>query len=137
MLSINKRSITTFQKLMEGLSEVGDSKKIDNAEGAFMPVWVEIIGKPDLGAALRDGICIVSVAHYFEQHGDLCADPEMTFLVGDGAIYPMTFRQDNIAYSEVAMFFDEGKLMINEEAQTRLVVFAQEWLSNIAEQQNL
>ena len=43
--------------------------KIDNARGIFMPVIVEQVGRNQ-----------ISIAHYYEQNGDLMADPEIVFL---------------------------------------------------------
>ena len=41
-----------------------------------MPVSVEVVGTRPQGAL------IVSIAHYYEQNGDLMADPEATFVGG-------------------------------------------------------
>ena len=42
----------------------------------FMDLVIEVVDRcPETGAL------IVSLAHYFEQHGDLCQDPEMTVRV--------------------------------------------------------
>jgi len=57
---------------------VSDHKKIDNAEGTIMALHVECIGKCNLGS-------IFSLAHYYEQHGDLMRDPEMLFIEAEDA----------------------------------------------------
>jgi len=137
MLSLNKRAIQIFAKLTEGLNEVGDHKTIDNTDGAFMTVHVEIIGKPNW-PNLRPECKIVSIAHYFRQNGDTCCDPDMTFLVGKDAVYAMTFEQQGgLPIYQVAMKFEDGKLLTNEKLQQQLTLFACEWMTNINEQQSL
>ena len=74
-----------FRKLTEGLVKVGDHRKINNAPGSFMAVSIEIIGRSGLGP-------LVSVAHYYEQNGDLMRDPDVVFLIGaDQHAYPISF----------------------------------------------
>ncbi|MCP4548375.1 MAG: DUF1249 domain-containing protein, partial [bacterium] len=43
---------------------------------AFMDLVVEVLPR-----CLHTGATVLSLAHYFEQHGDLCQDPEMTMRV--------------------------------------------------------
>ena len=38
---------------------------------------------------------IFSLAHYYEQNGDLVCDPDVTFLVAD-QVHPLTFEQDGV-----------------------------------------
>jgi len=49
---------------------------IGEAGGAFMPVYAECTGN-------YRGRPIFSIAHDFEQNGDLCCDPDCTFWVTD------------------------------------------------------
>ena len=60
----------------------------------FMDLVVEVLPQdPETGAM------VLSLAHYFEQHGDLCQDPEMTVRVfaprqgRDGMVEALTFQQ--------------------------------------------
>ena len=60
----------------------------------FMDLVVEILPQcPETGAM------VLSIAHYFEQHGDLCQDPEMTVRVfaprqgRHGMLEALTFQQ--------------------------------------------
>ena len=48
--------------------EPGESRKIDNSNGLFMPVYVEALGSNRF-----------SVAHYYTQNGDMVADPDGEF----------------------------------------------------------
>ncbi len=134
MKKLNQKATQVFLKLIEGLNDVGNSKKIDNAAGSFMAVHVEIIGKPDCEHITAGWI--VSVAHYYEQHGDLVCDPDCTFLVTKGNVFPMTFEQGGIVY-QVAAKFEEGKILFNQKLQAEITTFANGWMQNIKEQQRL
>ncbi len=137
MLSLNKRAMQIFAKLTEGLNEIGDHKTIDNTNGTYMPVHVEIIGRPQW-PNLRPECKIVSISHYFRQNGDTCCDPDMTFLVGKDAVYAMTFEQQGgLPIYQIAVEFREGKLLVKDKLQKQQTLFACEWLTNINEQQKL
>jgi Xaa-Pro aminopeptidase len=60
LLKLSPQSEAVMDTLTEGMS-VSDHRKIDNAEGTFMPVHVECIGVCNLGH-------VYSLAHYYEQH---------------------------------------------------------------------
>lgn len=49
LLSINPRALQVLDQLLDGLEKVGDHRTIDNCNGAFMAVHVDIIGRPDFG----------------------------------------------------------------------------------------
>jgi hypothetical protein len=133
MLYLNKSSEKLFRILVEELKEPGDAKKIDNTNGVFMSVHVEIIDQNTYGN-------LVSIAHYYEQNGDLMKDPEMTFLdTLKGNVFPMTFEQDGgRPIHQVAMEIDDnGTIRRNERLQKSLVNFANMWMKNIKDQQSL
>ena len=130
---LNKTAEKIFNTLIEGLKEPGEARKIDNTEGTFMPVHVEIIDQSTYGKH-------VSIAHYYVQEGDLMKDPEMTFLNSlKGNVFPMTFEQDGgIPICQVAMEIDEnGNIRRNEKIQKSLVDFANMWMKNIKDQQRI
>ena len=91
-----------------------------------MYVAVEIIGRHGEGQ-------IVSIAHYFEQSGDLCCDPDCTFLATKDGVYPLTFQQSGLY--QVAVRFEEGVVHCNESLQKEITEFCNDWMGNIAEQQ--
>jgi len=132
MRAISKSAQRVFDRLVEGLTRVGDHNKHETP--AFMAVSVEVIDRT------RDGSLIVSVAHYFTQNGDLMADPEMTFLytTADGKAYPLSFRQDSTGtYWVGAWQADDGRWMLRPRMQRDHAIFAATWLRNIREQHNL
>ena len=71
MKHINDKAEAIFRTLTEGLRKIGDHRKWNNNE-SFMPVSVEIIGRSGLGL-------LISIAHWYEQSGDLLRDPDVVF----------------------------------------------------------
>ena len=68
---LDKKAALVLDHLTEGLA-VGDSRKVDRGTG-FMPVHVECLQRTALGF-------LYSIAHYYEQNGDLVADPDVVFV---------------------------------------------------------
>ncbi len=76
---------------------------------------------------------VFSLAHYFSQNGDLCADPEMTVIVNSqqGTVEPRSFQQAiPPIYQEV--YADEGQCRSGLKAS--LNEFLTLWLGNLIEQ---
>lgn len=127
--TLNQRAAAIFRKLTDGLTKLGDHRKIDNSAGAFMAVCVEIVDETTAGQ-------IVSIAHYFEQNSDLMADPECTFLVAEVGIIPLSFRQDNLGVDRQAVVVrGDGRLATNPRQQADITRFCNMWMKNISEQQ--
>ena len=95
-----------------------------------MAVSVEIIHECSFGKT-------VAVAHYYEQNGDLMADPDMTFLICPGGqVVPMTYQQDNMGiYQRAVGFIEGGKMEVYWRMQTDITKFANDWMRNIKQQQ--
>lgn len=130
MKPISKTAQQTLEILISGLSYGGTShRKIDNGGAGIMAVSVEIIGPR-----------FVSVAHYYEQNGDLMADPEVVFWHGpDGRFYPVEYKQDNLgSYQRLVVFDDAGQpVKISPRAQANVASFSTTWFRNIKIQQGL
>lgn len=81
------------------------------------------------------GPCAVSVAHYFEQHGDLIADPEIVFYIGTHATLPWipTDITQVLGYRQVAeLSFDGRQLRACSMAGVHEVAeFAETWAGEI------
>ncbi|NQE54636.1 hypothetical protein C5S29_13690 [ANME-1 cluster archaeon GoMg3.2] len=131
LLKLSPQAETVMDTLTEGMS-VSDHRKIDNTEGTFMALHVECIGECNLGH-------IFSLAHYYEQHGDLMRDPEMLFIKAeDGGYYPVEIWQDAVNSHSVGVLIEDGKAVsIDETEQADMTMFAEVWLKNIWEQQGL
>lgn len=110
--------------------------KIDNTNGAFMPLSIERL-QNDVDLAGRK-VDVFSLSHYYEQNGDLVPDPDMTFAVSQNDqafIWPMTY-QNCLTYTE-GLFIRAGKWQINKAIQNDQAVFAGLWLNNIKHQQSI
>ena len=117
-----------LEHLIKGL-EVGGAAKFNNAPRMFMAVCVDRLSARHY-----------SVAHYYEQNGDLMADPDMTFYrTEDGQFYPCSFQQDSLAvYQEGLEIREDGTIVsLHETVQASQADFANTWMRNIADQQGL
>ena len=133
MKAINQQAKKVMGLLIEGLdNDTNDHKKIDNTKGTFMTVHVECIGTCNLGP-------IYSVAHYYEQNGDLMRDPDMEFIKGgDGEYYPISFWQDSPVIRDEPLTWKDGEVIaFHPKRQAALATFANTWMRNIKEQQGL
>lgn len=84
MRALNKTATNILTKILDGVREPGDSKKIDNAQGVFMTLCVECVA---------DGH--YSIAHYCNHNGDVMRDPEIiVWRAPDGSYIPYYFRND-------------------------------------------
>ena len=133
MKHLSKQATSIFNKCIQGFKELGDHRRIGDADTGFMPLIIECVDTWGLGL-------IYSLAHYAEQNSDLMRDPEMTFLVGkDSQVFPLTYRNDFVGVDQVAAEpNDKGDgVRFNARLQAQLCTFATQWLKNIDEQQNL
>lgn len=144
MKPLNQQATKIFNLIVEGLKELGDHKKIDNAPGAFMALSVELIDQWPEGN-------IFSLAHYYEQNGDLMRDPDMTFLVSNGTfhgskfiaglVFPASYRQDGLGIDQQSLFYEDNNgihsLRICKKWQADHAVFANTWMRNIKAQQHI
>lgn len=98
--------------------------------GAYMRLVVEAVGTGPRGLPL------VSVAHYFEQNGDLMADPDMVFEVAaDGSMHPISFQQDSLGVYQVAVRRDDaGRTLVAPRLLADLRAFARQWDRNLKAQ---
>jgi len=125
---LNPHAQAVFDHLTKDL-DVGGARKIDNAKGAFIAASIERLTERHY-----------SIAHYYEQNSDLMKDPEMTFFKSeDGKVYPCTFQQDNLAIYRIGLDITEEGDIEHENAREQAdeAAFANGWMRNIAEQQEL
>jgi hypothetical protein len=89
----------------------------------FMPLVIEKVGKH-----------LVSVAHYYEQNGDLVADPDVVFFTGYGEWIPIEITHaPPFGFHRYAELSDEGDKIthLNRRGQADLVSFCGMWARNI------
>lgn len=136
MKGLSKAACKVVDKLVSQAGIEGHVK-INNSDGAFMPVIVERIGQNvDFLGTVVD---IYSVSHYYEQNGDLVPDPDVTLAVKqekEGTLaYPLTI-QNSFRYEE-AMFVNNGDWLYRKKSYNDLVKFCNMWMKNIKYQQSL
>jgi hypothetical protein len=108
---------------------VGDSRKMDRGIG-FMPVHVECLhDRPGIGP-------LFSVAHYYEQNGDLVPDPDVVFVRSAQGWSPVSF-QNSIAYRVAVTFHEDGTIEVDAKDQEDFVRFCNLWMRDIQQQQGL
>ena len=104
--------------------------KIDHASDIFMPVVVEQVGKNHL-----------SIAHYYEQNGDLMADPEIVFLKKEYSYgveyYPIYERMSGLGSDGELVIFEKRKPKMISRLQKQATSFCTTWMSTIAMQQGI
>lgn len=131
MIKVTTQAKCVLDKLTQDLNEPGDHREISNSP-SFMSVHVEHVGTCDLGP-------MFSIAHYYEQNGDLMKYPDMVFIRDQaGEYYPFEFQQDNLGVYQCAVKFSEGKVEgVNLRMQRDMASFAGDWMKNIKHQQGL
>ena len=132
MKALSGKAREVMDLLVKGV-HTGGHRVIDNSEGAYMAVHVEKLYLTEQGA-------LYSVAHYFEQNGDLMRDPDMEFMKIGNEYYPVYFRQDGgIALEQEAVVYGPGGKIERyyPKVQADLAAFADRWMRNIKEQQEL
>lgn len=135
MKTLNKTAAATFNALINSIKEGETHVKIDNTNGTFMPVSFELLYSDLMG---KTQVNVYAMAHYYEQNGDLIADPDMTFAVDQNNPYfivPMSF-QDYRTY-EASIVNDSDGIKIRMKMQADHTKFANQWLANIKSQQGL
>ncbi len=123
---INKKNKEIFEILISKMKD--NYLKLDNSDGIFMPVVLEKIGNK-----------FYSLAHYYEQNGDLMADPEVVFYQdSNNEYYPCSFRTDGLGLDREYIVFENGKpSKIYKNGQLDNSYFCDDWLNNIKHQQEL
>jgi len=132
MKALNRDASRIMDKLTKGV-DLDHPKTLDNGGPGIMAVHVEQIGQCKAGN-------IFSVAHYYEQNGDLMRDPDMEFLkAADGRYYPISFRNDGLEIlSESVEFDDDGEpVTFRPHMQKDQAAFAATWMMNIRMQQKI
>lgn len=131
------KNVTTIINRFGGLKwlQAGNYIKLEN--DTYEPLVIEFIGTGPRGMPL------LSVAHYFEQNGDLMRDPDMTFELPvhpetglqNFGWHPISFRQDSSGtYQEAVVQNDAGQTLIRPRLVRDLKSFASLWDRNIKEQ---
>ena len=126
MKTLNKKTTKTLEKIIAGM-EPYTSKKIGEG-GVYMALHVERLTETDY-----------SLAHYYEQNGDMMADPDMVFRKTDAGFVPLEITQAGLGiYRRTCTFDENGEINAYRPGAVReLCSFASMWLENIKGQQGL
>jgi hypothetical protein len=105
--------------------EVGAGRKIDNSGGTYMAVHVD-----------RLGPSTVSLAHYYEQNGDLVCDPDGVFVRTDAGWLPVALQLcTGHCVRAIELGEDDRPVGVRPRALRELIEFTSMWLRNISDQQ--
>lgn len=113
------------QEEWAGVLSSGEHFHLRIENGSFMPLVIESWRLP-----LKREERVISVAHYFEQNGDLVPDPDVEIL-GDG--FPMNITTQ-FGYTRVARWDEAGELQWNQAKRYELQRFMNMWARNIKAQ---
>ena len=118
-------------EILRGLLAL-QTAKIDNTDGAYMPVHIELIDRTDKYHHF-------SLAHYGEQNGDMMRDPEMLFALHKETqqFIPYYYRNDYMGVEQYSIKWTAEGVLLNRRLQAEHTTFANQWLRNIAAQQHI
>ena len=131
--NVYEKNYERLEKLLDKPPTDLDPEKVYRFRASgFMDLVIE-----NLPACTETGAKVLSLAHYFEQNGDLCQDPEVTIRVfppehgRPGMIEALTFQQAlppvyQEVYPEPGTFNPRLKLELND--------FLTTWLKNLKSQ---
>jgi hypothetical protein len=133
------KNIARIVELNGGLGNLGSKPiRIEPPSSGLMRLCIEYVGTGPRGMPL------VSVAHYFEQNGDLMADPDLVFEVNpakDGPLSwktgewgPVSFTQHSTGTYQEAVVIQDGKVMVAPKLIASLKSFARMWDRNVQAQ---
>ena len=127
MKTLDRRAAEIFRKML-----ALQTTKIDNSDGTYMPVHIELIGR-------IDKYDFFSLAHYGQQNGDAMRDPEMLFALHKDTrqFIPYYYRNDYCGIEQNSVRWSEVGIALNPRLQASHTTFANQWLRNIAAQQGI
>ena len=127
MKTLDRKASEILQKLL-----ALQQSKIDNTDGVYMPVHIEIIEKTDKYSH-------ISLAHYGQQNGDAMRDPEMIIALHKESqqFIPYYYRNDYMGMEQYSVRWTDKGVLLNRRLQADHTTFANRWLRNIATQQHL
>ena len=132
-VTLYERNFTRLQALIgPPLADLKEHSVYRFRAPGFMDLVVEV-----LQVTLEEGTLVLSMAHYFEQNGDLCQDPDMEVRVhlpeGErpGTVEALTFQQA-IPPIYQRVYPEPGKVI--PRLRQQLNSFLGLWLRNLKQQ---
>lgn len=127
-----KHATTNYKALRPFLDALADTEYLRIENEPYERLCIESLGYADY-----KGRPVYSMAHYYEQNGDLMADPDLTFSVDieAGAIWPQTYQQDDLGlYQEVFKYTPDGRHLYSRSLLCSLDDFLWHWTKNLKAQ---
>ena len=127
MKTLDRKAAEIFRALL-----ALQTTKIDNSDGTYMPVYLELIGR-------IDKYDFFSLVHYGRQNGDAMRDPEMIIALHKESqqFVPYYYRNDYMGMEQYSVRWTDEGVLLNRRLQADHTTFANQWLRNIATQQHL
>jgi hypothetical protein len=133
------KNVARIVELNGGLGTLGSKPiRIEPPCSGLMRLCIEHVGTGPRGMPL------VSVAHYFEQEGDLMADSDLVFEVNPdeesplswkaGEWGPVSFTQHSTGTYQEVVVVQDGKVIVAPKLIASLKSFARMWDRNIQAQ---
>lgn len=126
-MNVYERNFKRLERLVGDLpaflAREGEPRRI--VRDPYMPLVVERTG-PDR----------VSLAHYYEQNGDLMADPEMEIRVHaeTGMAEALHYQQDGLGIFRRVYEERDGKIFVRPRQKKEQNTFLEQWLLNLKRQ---
>jgi len=126
-----KHATTNYRAILPFIQavEASEGQHIKLEAGGFEPLTMENLQYRDY-----KGRPVYSIAHWYEQNGDLCCDPDMTFSVDHEAktIWPLTYQMDCFGqYQQAFKRQADGKMTYSPYYLRELDEFLWQWLKNL------
>ncbi len=123
MKTLSQAAARVLDALTAGLA-IGGARKVDNG-GGYMAVHVD-----------RLSAATYSIAHYFQQNGDMVCDPDGVFLKTDVGWLPVTLQLSTGHYTVAIELDGNDKPTGWRPRQYKEISgFAAMWLRNVNQQQ--
>ena len=96
----------------------------------FMPLNIEYVGKGPRGGLL------LSIMHFYTQHGDLMRDPDLVVevIASEDRWEPVSYQQDSLSLYQEAVSVEETGLVVRSKLVEDLKRFMHLWDRNLGEQ---
>lgn len=131
---------TNFKKLVRlGVIKVEEGKPLKvrrvgykSVSAGFMPLCYDRLNHLD--GFIGEGTIAFSLAHYFEQNGDLCCDPDMVIV-----LHPLMRMVEAISFQQAMppvyqeVYSSDGK-GVRPKLKKELNAFLGQWLTNLLNQ---
>ena len=124
----------TCPKMQKEITALAEKHHVDlHKSGAYLKLTMDCY----MPLVIENTGGCVSVAHYYEQNGDLCCDPDVVFFIGYAQWIPVEINQPR-SYQRVAKIelTDTGWNITGSDLKgmNDIGIFAEQWAQNIHDQ---